>query len=223
MKGARSRPRTRLCPLQLSARLLQQGWKGVPVVSALVYPPQLQGVGLGKLLELLETKLDPESSRSENSAVVERSREQGLGWDLESPGERRGGCIGFHRAKTLCELLVRKTGLAIAGVEQEQGNPTAGACAQLQSQALLHLPILSSLQRRARGLLKAELARSHPWSTEPSPQGDHGLCWHRRGLPVAPGVSKADREDTSNHPARARGPKALLAAAGARVGHEGPL
>lgn len=126
-------------------------------------------------------------------AVMDKSRENGMGWDLESPGERRGGCIGFNRTKTLCKLVVQKTGLAIAGVEQERGNPVAMACSSLASTAprglmacpgptpvlaLLHLPILSSfLKPQARGLLKLELAPSHQYSTQQGLQEDHGLPW----------------------------------------------
>lgn len=119
-----------------------------------------------------------------------------MGWDgtWRALGERRGGCIGFNRAKTLCKLVVWKTGLAIAGVEQEQGNLVATACSRLASTAppglmacpgptpvlaLLHLAILSSfLKRQARGLLKAELAQSHKHSTQPGLQEDHRLHWH---------------------------------------------
>lgn len=119
-----------------------------------------------------------------------------MGWDgiWRALGERRGGCIGFNRAKTLCKLVVRKTGLAIAGVKQEWGNPVATACSRLASTApwglmacpgptpvlaLLHLPILSSfLKPQARGLLKLELAQSDQHSTQQGLQEDHGLHWH---------------------------------------------
>lgn len=123
-----------------------------------------------------------------------------MGWDLESPGgEEKGGCIGFNRAKTLCKLAVRKTGLAIAGVEQEWGNPVATACSRSASTALwglmarpgptpapafLHLPIRSYfLKPQARGLLKLELAQSHQHSTRQGPQEDYGLHWHRSWQP----------------------------------------
>lgn len=93
---------------------------------------------------------------SRNSAIRDGSRENSLGWDLQSPGrgERDKICIGFNRAKTLCKLGVQKTGLAIAGVGQEWGSRGQGllwvsqhcrqglrACSgPPPSPALLHLP-----------------------------------------------------------------------------------
>lgn len=90
------------------------------------------------LLELPGTKLDPEGSREQElSNQGQEQREQaGLGsaepWER---GERDKICIGFNRAKTLCKLRVQKTGLAIAGVGQEWGNPVARACSGLASTA----------------------------------------------------------------------------------------
>lgn len=88
-----------------------------------------------------------------------RAEREGWAGIWRVPRERRGGCIGFNRAETLCKLAVWKTGLAIAGVKQERGNPVAKACSGVAStatrglaacpgpapvQALLHLLILSS-------------------------------------------------------------------------------
>lgn len=115
-----------------------------------------------------------------------------MDWDgiWRAPRERRGGCIGFNRAKTLCKLVVRKTGLAIAGVEQERGNPVAMACLRLAGTAprglmacpgpaLLHLPVSSSsLKSQGRALPKLELAQSHQHSTQQGLQEGRGLRWH---------------------------------------------
>lgn len=129
VKGAWRSPRTRPCPLQFSAELLQHELEGMFLWSHPFFTPfQVQGTGPEMLLELLEMKLDPKSSREQELS----SHGQEQGWDgiWRAPGERRGSCIGFNRAKTLCKLMVQKTGLAIAGVEQEQGNPVATACSR---------------------------------------------------------------------------------------------
>lgn len=92
MKGAWRSPRTRPCPLQFSARFLQRELEGVFLRS---HPSsthlQLQGTGLEMLLELLEMKLDPESSREwELSSHGQEQRERaGLG-SGESPGRGEG-------------------------------------------------------------------------------------------------------------------------------------
>lgn len=59
-----------------------------------------------------------------------KSRKNGLGQDLEGPRGEERELHRINRAKTLCKLMVQKTGLAIAGVEQEQGNPVAMACSR---------------------------------------------------------------------------------------------
>lgn len=89
------------------------------------------------LLELPERSWTLRAAGSRNSAIRDKSRENRLGWDLQSPGrgERDKICIGFNRAKTLCKLGVQKTGLAIAGVGQEWGSPVARACSGLASTA----------------------------------------------------------------------------------------
>lgn len=93
MKGAWRSPRTRPCLLQFSAQLLQHELEGVfpPSQPSSTPPPaQLQGTSLEMLSELLEIKLDPESSR-QWELVMGKSTENGMGWDLESPrGEERG-------------------------------------------------------------------------------------------------------------------------------------
>lgn len=96
MKGAWRSPRTRPCPLQFSA----QYELGAPTVSSA--PSQLQSTGLKMLLELPGMKLDPE--RGQGAGITDKSRENGLGWDLQSPGtgERDKICIGFLTGQRPC-------------------------------------------------------------------------------------------------------------------------
>lgn len=129
-EGCAEEPQDQALSLQLNAQLLQRQLKGCSCLLTPRLPPQLQGTGLEMLLEPLEMKLDPESGRREkNLAAVDKSTKNtknGLG-SGESRGEG-GGCIGFHRAKTLCKLVGGKKGLAIAGDEQGRGLPVATAC-----------------------------------------------------------------------------------------------
>ncbi|POI19641.1 hypothetical protein CIB84_016613 [Bambusicola thoracicus] len=96
------------------------------------------------------------------SAGTERAERRGWAGTCRALRERRGGCIGFNRAKTSCKPVVQQSGLASAGVKQEWGNPAAVACCGLAmlcvglsarpSPTLLHLPIPSSvLKPQARG------------------------------------------------------------------------
>lgn len=99
-EGCAEEPQDQALSLQLNAQLLQRQLKGCSCLLSPRLPPQLQGTGLEMLLEPREMKLDPESSRrKKNLAAVDKSTENGLG-SGESRGEG-GGCIGFHRAKTL--------------------------------------------------------------------------------------------------------------------------
>lgn len=125
--GCAEEPQDQALSLQLNAQLLQHQLKGCSCLLTPHLPPQLQSTGLEMLLEPLEMKLDPGSGRrKKNLAAVDKSTENGLG-SGESRGEG-GGCIGFHRARTLCKLVGGKRGLAIAGDEQGRGLPVATVC-----------------------------------------------------------------------------------------------
>lgn len=88
MKGVRKSPRARPCPLQFSAQLLQHELEGVFLRShPSSTPRQLQGTGREMLLELLEMKLDPESSREQE--LGSHGQEQ-RGWAGMGSGEPRG-------------------------------------------------------------------------------------------------------------------------------------
>lgn len=82
VKDAWGSPRTRPCPLQLSA----QYELGAPTVSSA--PSQLQSTGLKMLLELPGMKLDAEGSREQES----QTRAERTGWAgiCRAPGEGRG-------------------------------------------------------------------------------------------------------------------------------------
>lgn len=84
----RRSPRTRLCPLQFSAQLPQQELEGLFLQSHLLSThPQLWGTGLEMLLELLEMKLDLESSREQE---LSRHGLEQTEWAGTGSGERQG-------------------------------------------------------------------------------------------------------------------------------------
>lgn len=87
VKGAWRSPRTRPCPLQFSAQLLQHLLEWIFLWSHPFTHFQLQSTHLEMLLELLEVKLDPKSSREQE--LSSHGQEQ-KAWAGMGSGEPQG-------------------------------------------------------------------------------------------------------------------------------------
>lgn len=97
--------------------------------------PQLQGTGLKMLLELLEVKLDPESSREQELSSHEQEQREWAGLGSGEPWREGRGLHRIQEGKDLVQAVVWGTGLGSCWCRAEQGNPVAMACSSLASTA----------------------------------------------------------------------------------------
>lgn len=78
-------------PLQFSAQLPQHELGGCSCALITHPPPWFWGTGLKTVLELLEMKLDPESSREQGLSTHGRERREGAGLGPAEPWGRGEG------------------------------------------------------------------------------------------------------------------------------------
>lgn len=122
LKGAWRSPRT----VQFSAQQLQHALAEMFQQSQLLSTPQLQGTGLEMLLELLEVKLGPESTREQELSSHEQEQKELAGRGSGEPWGEERRLHRLQEGKDFMQAVVWRIGLAVAGVEQEQGTVAHG-------------------------------------------------------------------------------------------------